>query len=163
MDNLQQRREDRHIAVPHIAAFIGINPNSYWDLEGYSEDIWSLRIIEFLRLCVAFRATPKEVLPPEATTSNNTQNVIYTKEQYGIINITKTLSDLYTLDKFSDMADAIGWEKDVLQHWLSDDYALGQMPLPALHDLCNYLAVSMTQVLTIYWEALGCSMLDTTQ
>lgn len=147
---LESAREERGISLTHIAAFIGLTREVYRDLECYDDEIDVLCVMEFLRLCVALDLSPAIILREEDTPG---QEAKFTRDEFGVVTIAATLASL--CGDIDATADAIEWEQEAVTQWLKGDANLGEMPLPALKDLCAHLGIRFTHVLKTYWEALG--------
>lgn len=149
---IKKARQTRQLTAAHLAAFVGISIPSYWDLERYEDEPWTLDVIELLRLCVVLDVAAERLLPKDAF-RKSTREVVFSPDEFGNVNITSHLMALCS--DISATADFIGWEADALRSWLQDDWHLGQMPLPALNDLCRHLQIDIASVLTTYRHALG--------
>lgn len=155
---LRERREERGMTPAHIGAFVGVNAAWYWDMEENPGEIDTLTLSQFLRLCVLVDEPPQSLLG-DATASGSPvpkrgpAGLHLGADEYGHWRVAECLRE-----RSGDLAeheDEIGWEAEALARWLSDDGALGEMPMPALFDLCQFAGLDAVDVLTACWIALG--------
>ncbi|HEX5322206.1 MAG TPA: hypothetical protein VFW40_00370 [Capsulimonadaceae bacterium] len=140
-----QGREALGVTREHVAAFVGVSKEHYWDAESHGDEAYTFTVGQVLRLCVLLRLSPREVVfesskapaQPLALAGND------------IIGALRELAG-----EIEDIEKATGWEAGFLSECLADDTAFGKMPLPALGDLCRSLQVDPLDVLTAYWDAV---------
>ena len=150
--SLGEMREERHITPAQAAAFIGVTTGSYWDLEMHNDEPWTLSVMEFMRLCVLYETAPENLLP-EDTFLDGKKQVQFVQDEYGKTAIASVLRGC--CEDISQTTQAINWEHDSIELWLSDEDVIGTMPLLALNDLCRHLDISVLIVLKGLWAALG--------
>ena len=154
---IQQAREQYGYTPGAIAAFVfGESPAWYWDLESIEDEIWTLNLIQVMRLCSLIHVTPMALLPAENDPASSPLPVPadhdYPKRDFadGIIpEIRSLIKDMALL------SDALGCYEEGLVKWLEDDCKFGLFPLTPLYDLCTYLELNLTDVLAAYWIELG--------
>lgn len=149
---IESMRIERQITPVQVASFIGVNLNTYWDLEWHDDEPWVLDVTRFIRLCILYRTSPHALLPPDAFSSEKKWLKLDYNE-HGQIAIASTLKGY--CEDIRQVAEEIGWEEEALDLWLSDEGQIGFMPLNALDDLCRYLNVSTSDVLDEFCSALG--------
>jgi transcriptional regulator with XRE-family HTH domain len=157
-DILRQARVERNMTPNHVAAFIGTTLGGYHDLEAnesYISEFETLDISEFMRLCLLFDTPPVTLLPEEYKERRG--KLEYPSNQWNQTVITATLNARIaeTVPDFDQREDELGWEIPAIKDWLKDDCVLGDMPMPALNDLCRFLQTNTIDVLNEYWLAHG--------
>jgi transcriptional regulator with XRE-family HTH domain len=152
---LRATRDGRNMTPHHIAAFIGITHGWYWDLESYDDEIDTLNINQYMRLCVLVDAPPVTLLPDEYKERRG--KLEYPPNQWNQTVITATLNAgiAATAPDFDQRGDELGWEIPAMKDWLKDDCVMGFMPMPALNDLCHFLQIDTVDILNECWLALG--------
>lgn len=142
----------------HIAAFVGITPAWYWDLEAFTDEIDTLTLSQFLRLCVLIDESPRVLLGDTRALKtpaheHGLTDLLLGADEHGHWKVAVGLRD--RCGDLVEHEDEIGWEAEALTRWLSDDTALGDIPMPALLDLCQFTGLNAMSVLTACWIALG--------
>jgi len=157
-ERLRARRQERGMTPAHIAAFVGVTTTWYHDLEDHQGEIDTLTLSQFLRLCVLIDEPPRLLLG-DATASGSQSHerdptdLLLITDEYGHWRVAAGLRE--RCGNLAEHEDEIGWEAEALARWLSDDGALGEMPMPALFDLCQFGGLDAVGVLTACWVALG--------
>lgn len=157
-ERLRERREARGMTPAHGGAFLGINTGWYWDLEEQPGEVDTLTLSRFLRLCVLMDEPPRLLLdgataPEPADAESCLTDLHLGTDEYGHWQVAASLRE--RCGDLAEHEDQIGWEAEALARWLSDDGALGEMPMPALFDLCQFAGLDAVAVLTACWVALG--------
>ncbi len=142
----------------HIAAFVGVTTTWYWGLEDHPGEIDTLTLSQFLRLCVLFNEPPRSLLGDAPASGSHSHerdptDLPFGTDEYGHCRVAAGLRE--RCGHLAEHEDEIGWEAEALARWLSDDDALGGMPMPALVDLCQFGGLDALGVLTACWVALG--------
>jgi len=163
-ERLRERREERGMTPAHIGAFVGIATAWYWDLEDQPGEVDTLTLSQFLRLCVLIDESPLSLLGDAAASGSPAHergptDLLLGTDEYGHWRVAEFLRE--RCGKLAEHEDEIGWEAKIgweaeaLARWLSDDGALGEIPMPALFDLCAFAGLDAVGVLTACWVALG--------
>ena len=152
MNPLRTFYNRRNITPSYAAFFIGVEVNGYWDLEMHQDEPWQTTVAQFLRVCV-FCETPPELLLPDDAFRAGQRTLLFPKDQYGHLHVASVLRE--AVGDVTAHADTIGWEEEALREWLTDEVSVGEMSMLALNDLCEYLNVDVSSVLTALWQGLG--------
>lgn len=148
MEALKKAREARGIEHDHIAGFVGLSRLWYWDAESYPDEAYTLTISQLLRLCVLLDLPPRDLVHVNWTAPHAPFAPFETGSD-----ISASLHE--RLAKVPNIEEDVGWDAKAIEKWLADDAALGEMPLPALGDLCEATDTDLVEVLMVYWDALA--------
>lgn len=156
---IRKRRDAIGLDHATVAAAMGINKSSYYDLEDFETEIWTcVEIIKVCRLCRFLKLTPDEVFEG----SESSSGVAPHQGKYpvgGLASLRLLIADelARTGESVSKFEDRVGWE---LQGFLAGTESGLNWNMDGLADICqgcgaDWLAVLQNEFDSGNWERQG--------